>query len=56
MNEVIFFYYYNLITQDCSAHFQHLFFCKGLLLTPLLFFFLDVGHLEHKEFAQAQCI
>lgn len=48
-----YFFYYNLITQDCSAHLQHLFFCKGLLLNP--FFFLQVGHLEHKELYPAWC-
>lgn len=47
------FFYYNLITQDCSAHLQHLFFCKGLHLNP---FFLQVGHLEHKELDPALCI
>lgn len=31
------FFYYNLITQDCSAHLQHLFFCKGLFLNPIFF-------------------
>lgn len=27
-------FYYNLITQDCSAHLQHLFFCKSLHVEP----------------------
>lgn len=27
-------FYYNLITQDCSVHLQHLFFCKSLHVEP----------------------
>lgn len=47
------FFYYNLITQDCSARLQHLFFCKGLLLNSI---FLRVSHLEHEKLDWASCI